>query len=85
MTVGVKKWTTPFWVAVKKFYAFLLGHYFSSYFFRIERFCFSEIFSQSSGKPKWDDITEEHKDAPESYEEHDYEINRPKELIEWKK
>ena len=82
MTVGVKKWTTPFWVAVKKFYALLLGQDFSSYFFWIERLCFSKIFSQSSGKPKWDYISEEHKDTPESYEEHAYEINGPKELVE---
>ena len=82
MTVGMKKWTTPFWVAVKKFYAFLLGHEFSSYIFWIEGFCLSEIFSQSSGEPKWNDISEEHENTPESYEEHDYEINGPKELVE---
>ena len=83
MTVGVKKWTATFWVAVKKFNSFLLGQCFSSYFFWIERFCFSEIFSQSSGKPKWDYISEEHKDTPESYKEHAHEIYGPKELVEW--
>lgn len=84
--VAVQKRAATFRIAVNKFYTFLLCKDLAAYILRIKRFCFAEIFHKTGRQPNRDYVSEEHKYTPESYEGHDDEINRPKELIkreEW--
>lgn len=76
ISMNMQKRTLPFRIAVD-YFCTLLRKRFSSHIFRIKRFCFTKIFTQTGSEPHWDHHAKKHENTPETDQEHDDEKHKP--------